>query len=130
MVAQADKFVDGTIYAPEGWVREKCVYLCLDHYKKKGPPRVSLTGDMELATKDDPARSIEYQELLEGCLADLTPIERAVVDARIEGKTLQEIAEVYKVNRGTVSRWLDNIREKTRRFSPVSYGDEGEESYE
>ncbi len=54
----------------------------------------------------------EFREVFRETLATLTPRERTVLRLQaIDGLTLERIGALYRVNKSTVSRWLDQVHE-------------------
>jgi RNA polymerase sigma factor (sigma-70 family) len=59
-----------------------------------------------------PAAASALADELERCLADLTPLERRVLELRLQGQALDEIASAIGRTERTVRRALQSVRER------------------
>lgn len=64
-----------------------------------------------------PAEAAAFADELEAVFAELSPPERRVLEMRLQGELVDDIAREMEISERTVRRWLDKIREVlTRRF--------------
>ena len=85
---------------------------------RKRKPTDELEDDDVLDTTDDPhllalktQHGAAFKQAFQAAVAELAPRDRAILKAIIvDGRTVTEVATVYRVNRVTASRWLSEIR--------------------
>lgn len=113
-------------YAGEGdlgtWVRVVAVRQAIDILRKEGreqplgddqlPDLVTRGEDPELRFLKERYR-VEFKEVFQEVLATLSSQDRNLLRYQlVGGLTLEQIAALYKVNRSTVVRWLQKVRNK------------------
>ncbi len=114
-----------------GWLRRVAVNLCLDNAKRKSLPTLSLEqmrspegGERAPSEPPEPGRgpeekllAAELSERVQGALALLNPVHRAVVLLHhLDGREVREIAEIMGCSEGTVKSRLGRARENLRRL--------------
>ncbi len=104
-----------------GWLRVAAVRLALDVREQRGDvARFSDELASVVAQSDEPEVAIlrrrhqsEFQAAVEQAVAALTPGERTLMRLySVDGKTVDELAVAYQVNRGTISRRLAGVRRR------------------
>jgi len=64
-----------------------------------------------LAGEPSPAEAVALADAVEQLLAGLSPVQRTVVEMRLQGHTQDEIAGGIRRSQRTVRRWLEEIKE-------------------
>jgi DNA-directed RNA polymerase specialized sigma24 family protein len=72
-----------------------------------------------LAAGPSPAEAAALADDLEHLMRDLDPLQRKILELRLQGSTLNEIAADTHRSQRTVRRVLDRIKEHLERQSPV-----------
>jgi RNA polymerase sigma-70 factor (ECF subfamily) len=104
-----------------GWLRVAAVRLALDQ-RERASDLAPITDELAAAVSasDEPEVAIvrrrhgaEFQAAVEQAVASLTAQERTLMRLYVsDGKTVDELALAYQVNRGTVSRRLAAARRR------------------
>jgi RNA polymerase sigma-70 factor (ECF subfamily) len=101
------------------WVRVAAVRLAIDLRRKRGEaplpdPAAAPADELDPEAALLRARHHEdYQAALREALATLSAKERNLLRMHfVDGLTVERIGVVYQVNKGTVSRWIQAVRQK------------------
>ena len=102
---------------PEPWLYRIAVNASYDHLRRRAArPSTSLEAVPEVAAQGDGFAAAETTQLVEGCLAGLTPRYRtALVLKDLHGLSHAEIAEVMGIHQGAARVLLHRARAAFRR---------------
>ena len=106
----------------ENWLSRITTNAALDHVRaeKRFPEQVPISqlgeGALEWLQQEDdsaPLEAMEAREILNRCMADLTPDEQLILTmAEIEGRTSTEISELTGKATGTIRVALHRAKQK------------------
>ena len=75
-----------------------------------------------LAREPTPAEAVALADTLEHVLRDLEPRQRRMVEMRLQGYQLEEIAKSVRRSERTVRRVLEQIKQALAHMSPQDNG--------
>ena len=115
--AYTHPFQAGGDVRPEPWLYRIAVNASYDHLRRRAArPSTSLEAVPEVAAQGDGFAAAETTQLVEGCLAGLTPRYRtALVLKDLHGLSHAEIAEVMGIHQGAARVLLHRARAAFRR---------------
>jgi RNA polymerase sigma-70 factor (ECF subfamily) len=111
-----------------GWLRVAAVHAALNQRRAEGRQLAREAVDAEPAATADPELDFlkvqyraHFRTAFEATIRALDPEQRSVMRLHhLDGLTLEEIAELYRISRATAARWLAatrrQIMEETRRL--------------
>jgi len=80
------------------WARRIAVNIAIDHQRKQARERNTVQGSPVLEEAENPTERIERQRWLQQRLEALSPSERAAFALRLEGASIQEIAQTLGIS--------------------------------
>jgi RNA polymerase sigma factor (sigma-70 family) len=84
-----------------------------------GESSLALMGALQSSPEPTPVEALELAELVEGLLRPLKPLDRRIVELRMQGYRIEEIASAVDRSERWVRRVLEQARERLTRSGPL-----------